>query len=192
MEGHAIRQKLKVLLASRGRNARKAGDYCIVDSDSDTHEQKVLMFHDKVLNKRTIKGVSKMLERHSMDWSVQFVKANKDGTEVVPEAGVEVCSHDLVMDIYPFMTPKQKKDWETTAKLYDVLEPLFAAQGTPYKDYHLQDDNWPLLTHNIYFVKVELLTPSLIKEVQQLLKQRFPTCMLLVNSSTKEPFEDVR
>jgi hypothetical protein len=117
MEGHAIRQKLKVLLASRGRNARKAGDYCIVDSDSDTHEQKVLMFHDKVLNKRTIKGVSKMLERHSMDWSVQFVKANKDGTEVVPEAGVEVCSHDLVMDIYPFMTPKQKKDWETTAKL---------------------------------------------------------------------------
>jgi hypothetical protein len=58
-----------------------------------------------------------MLERHSMDWSVQFVKANKDGTEVVPEAGVEVCSHDLVMDIYPFMTPKQKKDWETTAKL---------------------------------------------------------------------------
>jgi hypothetical protein len=120
------------------------------------------------------------------------VKANKDGTEVVPEAGVEVCSHDLVMDIYPFMTPKQEKDWETTAKLYDVLEPLFAAQGTPYKDYHLQDDNWPLLTHNIYFVKVELLTPSLIEEVQQLLKERFPTCMLLVNIGIKEPFEDVR
>jgi hypothetical protein len=192
MEGSAIRQKLKVLLASRGRNARKGGDYYIVDSDSGTHEQKVLMFHDKVLNKRTIKAVSKMLERHSMDWSVQFVKANKDGTEVVPEAGVEVCSHDLVMDIYPFMTPKQEKDWKTTVKLYDVLEPLFAAHGTPYEDYHLQDDNWPLLTHNIYFVKVELLTPSLIEEVQQLLKERFPTCMLLVNIGTKEPFEDVR
>ncbi len=91
MEGRAIRQKLKVLLASRGRNARKGGDYYIVDSDSGIYEQKVLTFHDKVLNWRTIKAVSKMLERHSMDWSVQFMKANRDGTEVIPEAGVEVC-----------------------------------------------------------------------------------------------------
>jgi hypothetical protein len=191
LEGLVIRQKLKVLLASRGRNARKGGDYYIVDSDSDPYEQKVLTFHDKVLDKRTIKAVSKMLERHSMDWSVQFVKANKDGTEVVPETGVEVCSYDLVMNIHPFMTPKQAKDLTTTAQLYDVLDPLFAAHGTPYEDYHLQDDNWPLLTHNIYFVKIELLTPSLINEVQKVL-ERFSNCMLLVNIGTKEPFEDVR
>src|SRR5262249_17891591 len=89
MEGRAIRQRLKELLAGRRRNARKGGDYYIVDSDSGTYEQKVLMFHDKLLNKRTIKSVSKMLEDYSMDWSVQFLKANKDGTEVTPEAGVE-------------------------------------------------------------------------------------------------------
>ncbi len=73
-----------------------------------------------------------------------------------------------------------------------LLEPLFAAEGTPYQDYHLQNENWPLLTHNIYFVKVELLTPSLINRVQLLLKERFPNCMLLENVGTKEPFEDVR
>lgn len=191
-ERQAIQQRLRELLASRGRNALEDGDYHIVESDTGTYEQKVLMFHDRVLDKPTIKAVSKMLEDYSMDWSVQFVEANKDGTEVTPEAGVEVCSHDLVMDIYPFMTPEQEKDWETTAELYDELEPLFAAHGTPYKDYWLQDDNWPLLTHNIYFVNVELLTPSLIHDVQLLLKNRYPTCMLLVNIGTKEPFEDVR
>jgi hypothetical protein len=68
---------------------------------------------------------------------------------------------------------------------------LFAAHGTPYEDYWLQDGNWPLLTHNIYVVNIELLTPSLTYEVQQLLKERFPTCVLWVQIGTKEPFVDV-
>src|SRR5207253_9539012 len=69
---------------------------------------------------------------------------------------------------------------------------LFSARGTQYKDYWLQDDNWPLLLHNIYVVNIEFLTPGLIYEVQQLLKKRFPTCVLWVQIGTGEPFEDVR
>jgi hypothetical protein len=57
MEGRAIRQELKELLAIRGRNARKGGDYYIVERDSGTYDQKVLMFHDHVLDRATIKAV---------------------------------------------------------------------------------------------------------------------------------------
>jgi hypothetical protein len=194
LEGRAIRQKLKELLAKCGRNAREGGDYYIVEADAGTHEQKVLLFHDRVLNKQTIKAVSKMLEDYSMDWSVQFLEANKDGTEVTPEAGVEVCSHDLVMDIYPFRTPEQEKDWETTAELFDELVPLFAAHGTDNAfgkgDYYLLDYDWAPLSHKIYINDIEFLTPNLVKEVQQVLK-RFSACVLWMQIDAQAPGVDV-
>jgi hypothetical protein len=194
-ERHAIQQRLKELLASRGRNARKGGDYYIVASDADTYEQKVLMFHDRVLNKQTISAVSKMLEDYSMDWSVQFLEANKDGTEVTPEAGVEVCSHNLIMDIYPFMTPEESTELETATQLYDELVPFFAARGTDdgglgSGDYWLWDDKWVPLAHRIHINKIEFLTPTLIDEIQQILK-RYPDYVLWMQIDAKAPGVDV-
>jgi len=195
VEGRSIRQKLQELLSSRGTNARKGGDYYIVDSDPGTYEQKVLMFHDRVLNKPTIKAVSKMLEDYSMDWSVQFLEANKDGTEVTPEAGVEVCSHNLVMDIYPFMTPEELAEFETATQLYDELVPFFAARGTDDGglgggDYWLWDDKWVPLAHRIHINNIEFLTPALIDEIQQILK-RYPNYALWMQIDAQAPGVDV-
>jgi hypothetical protein len=194
-ERHAIQQRLRELLASRGRNALKGGDYYIVEPDAGTYEQKVLMFHDRVPDKPTIKAVSKMLEDYSMDWSVRFLKANKDGTEVTPEAGVEVCSHNLVMDIYPFMTPEEVAEYETAQRLYDELVPFFAARGTDdgglgHGDYWLWDDKWVPLAHRIHINNIEFLTPTLIEEIQQILK-RYPNYALWMQIDAKAPGVDV-
>ncbi len=193
-ERHAIQQRLRELLASRGSNARKGGDYYIDESDVGTYEQKVLMFHDRVLNKQTIKAVSKMLEDYSMDWSVQFLKANKDGTEVTPEAGVEVCSHNLVMDIHPFCTPEELVEYETAQHLYDELVPFFAARGTDNAlgggDYWLWDDKWVPLAHRIHINNIEFLTPTLIDKIQQILK-RYPNYVLWMQIDAKAPGVDV-
>jgi hypothetical protein len=191
MEGPAIRQKLKELLSSRGTNAPKGGDYDVVEQDSGTYEQKVLMFHDRVLDEETIKVVSKMLEDYSMDWSIHFLKANEDGTEADPQVGMEVCSYDLVMDIRPRFTPQELRDWETTEELYEVLAPMFAACGVAYKDYWLWDDKWVPLTHRIHINNVEYLTPGLVEEVQHLLTRGFSNCVVWMQIDAEAPGIDV-
>jgi hypothetical protein len=149
------------------------------------------MFRDGVLDKVTIESISMMLEDYSMDWSVRFLETNEDGTEKNPQYGVEVCSYNLVMDIYPFSTPEQDKDWETTVELYEVLAPMFAACGVEYKDYWLWDDKWVPLSHRIHINNIEYLTPGLVEEVQHLLSRGFSSCVVWIQIDVEVPGIDV-
>ena len=110
------------MLASRGQN----GDCHIVDSDSGTYEQKVLMFQD-VFDDELLQAVSKMLKDYSEDWSVLFLDTDENGAEVPFGIRVDRIAFQLVR---PPPTPKELVDWKTTEDLFDRLVPLFAAHGT--------------------------------------------------------------
>jgi hypothetical protein len=99
------------------------------------------------------------------------------------------------MDIYPFMTPEEEKDWETTEQLYEELVPFFAARGTDNAfgggDYWLWDDKWVPLSHRIHINNIEFLTPTLIDEIQQILKRRYPNCTMFIQIDADAPGIDV-
>jgi len=116
---------------------------------------------------------------YSRRWRVTFVGANKDGTEVIPAAGLKVSAYGPE-SLEP-MSISPQEDNETRA-LYDSLSLLLEARGTSDAfgngAYWIVDDSWTPRSHKICIFQIEFLTPGLVEEVQQLLKRKFPTAVI--------------
>jgi hypothetical protein len=54
-------------------------------------------------------------------------------------------------------------------------------------DYRIVDDSWVPRSHKICIFKIEFLTPHLASEVQQLMKDRFPTSQIWFQIEVAEP-----
>jgi hypothetical protein len=186
-EWRAIQTRLGEILSRHGRNAPQ-GDYYLVDKDLGTYDQKVLVFFEDILRPELVEAVEDSLWEYSLEWRVLFVLANKDGTEMIPPMGLKVSVYGPEPLQRPVMSPEERSE---TRALYDTLEQLLSTHGRsdPFGngDYWIVDDRWSPRSHKVCIFNIEFLTPQLVEEVQRLLKQNFPTCVVWFQIEVVEP-----
>jgi len=183
----AIQGRLREILSRYGRNTPQS-DYCLIAEDSGTYEQKVLVFFRDVVTPELLEAIENSLFGYSRKWRVLMLAANKDGTEVTPPTGLKVSSIGLEVLPPEEISPEEDRD---TRALYASLEQLLGARGTSNAfgegDYWIVDDSWVPRSHKVCIFNIEFLTPQLVEEVQQLLKQNFPACVVWFQIEVVEP-----
>ena len=95
-------------------------------------------------------------------------------------------------------SPKEESE---TRALYAALSQLLSVRGSsnPFGegDYWIVDDSWVPRSHKVCIFDIEFLTPKLVDEVQQLLKERFSQCEVwfqieVDNPNVKIPLSGIR
>jgi hypothetical protein len=187
-EWQAIQLRLAEVLAQRGRNLPKGGDYYLIDKDPGTYEQKVLIFNRDVLTPEVLDAAGDLLWDYSRDWRILFVEAKEDGTEMIPRGGLKVSAYGLQTLRPPKISPEEARK---TRELYESLEHLLSAHGKSDAfgngDYWIVDDGWAPLSHKVCIFTIEFLTPRLAAEVQGLLKEKFPAYAVWFQIEVLEP-----
>ncbi len=106
----ALQAQIADLLSRHGRNARQDGDYCLIDRDFGTYEQKVLVFFKDALSPELVEATENLLSNYSREWHVSFVEANKDGTEMVPPGGLKVSAYGLELLQRAKVSPEEDRE----------------------------------------------------------------------------------
>src|SRR5260370_365864 len=117
----ALQAQIADLLSRHGRNARQDGDYCLIDRDFGTYEQKVLVFFKDALSPELVEATENLLSNYSREWHVSFVEANKDGTEMVPPGGLKVSAYGLELLQRAKVSPEEDRE---TRRVYVALDEL--------------------------------------------------------------------
>ena len=186
-EWSALQGGLSEILSSRGRNGPES-DYQLVAEDFGTFEQKVLVFYRDVITPELVETIQDLLSRYSRKWRVQMLAANRDGSQVIPPTGLEVSAVGM------WALPREKISAEEdreTKELYLCLEELLSGQGKGNAfgqgDYWIVDDSWVPRSHKVCIFNIEFFTPQLARNVQQLLKEKFPACQVWFQIEVVEP-----
>jgi hypothetical protein len=186
-EWRAIQGRLRELLSRHGRNGPQ-GDYYLIDKDSGTYEQKVLVFCRDVVSPDLLAAIENSLLDYSRDGRVLMLAASKDGTEVTPPTGLKVSAIGLEVLPREEISPEEDRD---TRALYASLEQLLGTRGTSNAfgkgDYWIVDDSWVPRSHKVCIFNIEFLTQQLAQEVQLLLKQKFLACQVWFQIEVVEP-----
>ena len=168
----------------------KGDEFHPVDADTGTHDLKVQIFAN-ALTVELIEAIQEVLSDYD-GWTVSFIGANSDGTDVSPLGGVKVTRFG-VFPIPPIIWTEEES--REVQALYEALEKLLAAQGVsnPFGegDYWVVDDGWVKHSHKVCIFRMDFLSPDLVAELQKLLQKDFPACVIWFQIEVAEPGVEV-
>lgn len=191
-EWATLQQALRSVLDEHGRHGRLSGDYWLVEEDGGAYEQKVLVFDNECMTPELLEAVSEVLWDYSREWRVAFVEANRDGDELVPRSGLGVSAMGPELFDPPRVSEEAARE---TQALYESLGELLSRRGRSDAfgdgDYWIVDDGWVPRSHKVCVFDIAFLSPHLAAEVQSLLKEQFPQCLVWFQLEVREPGKDV-